>query len=95
MGEVYVVIGAVTTTTRLAELLDRFGINKNKIVRTPNSISSGGCSYAIKMQSKYIGKVTNIAEEFEIKIKGIYSERSTTGGTEYDKIYWLCGNKFS
>ena len=82
----YIVVGSVTTATRLARLLERnLGVPVS-VSHTPAAIKSGGCSYSARISGVSADRVRNIADNYKINIKSIYAEEFSDGERVYRDI---------
>lgn len=81
---VYVVIGSITTATRLARLLERTAGVPASVVHTPAAIQTGGCSYSVRITDRAVETVKAVVDEYGINIKGIYE--LSGGEREYRDI---------
>lgn len=82
----YVVVGSITTATRLAKILEKtIGVPAD-VVHTPSPISNGGCSYSVRISEKSLNSVRAVISEFDIRIKGIYIEEIGKGEREYHVV---------
>ncbi len=53
------------------------------VVHAPKTISTGGCSYALRFKPAKLSEVKKISSELNIKIKGIYEETLENGEKAY------------
>ena len=82
----YVVVGSVTTATRLAKILERnLGVPVS-VLHTPAAIKNGGCSYSARISGVSADRVRNIANNYKINIKSIYAEELSDGERVYRDI---------
>ena len=83
MSKLIIVVGAITTASRLSNRLNKAGDLSAYVIHTPSEISTGGCSYSVKadlISQSILPQIKNI------KYKKIYIENSTTGGKTYYDI---------
>lgn len=82
----YIVVGSVTTATRLARILEkRVGIPAS-VAHTPSAIKSGGCSYSVRINDNALGAARRVVDEYGINIKGMYKEEISGREREYRDI---------
>ena len=86
MRYILVVVGAITSTTRLGTVLEKNGCKNINIIRTPIVISSGGCSYSLKMDEKDIDVLRSVTASRRFRIKKIYSVNDSGQECEYNDI---------
>ncbi len=82
----YIVIGSVTTATRLARLLERIVGVPTSVVHTPAAIKTGGCSYSVRITGCTAQTVKAVVDEYRFNIKGIYAEEFSGEEREYRDI---------
>lgn len=82
----YIVIGSITTATRLTRLLEKAAGIPVATVHTPSAIKSGGCSYSVRIKDCALETAREIINEYGINIKGIYTEEIHGGEREYRDI---------
>lgn len=82
----YIVIGSVTTATRLARILEKTIGVPASVTHTPAAIKSGGCSYSVRINDSSLGAVRKVVDEYGINIKGIYKEEISGREREYRDI---------
>ena len=82
----YIVIGSVTTATRLARLIERNAGVPADVARTPAAIKNGGCSYSVRVNGISADNVRSIIKDYGVNIKGIYTEELSGGEREYRDI---------
>lgn len=82
----YIVVGSITTATRLAKILEKTAGIPASAVHTPSSISRGGCSYSVRTNEQFLNTVRMVISEFNIRIKAIYIEEFNNGEREYRAI---------
>lgn len=57
------------------------------MLRTPHSISAGGCSFALRFEESKLHVVKETAQELGVDINGIYKEELRENGSRvYTKI---------
>lgn len=82
----YIVIGSVTTATRLARIFERsFGVPAS-VAHTPAAIKNGGCSYSVRINGVSADRAKQIIKNYGINIKGIYTEELSNGERVYRDI---------
>jgi len=69
----YLVISSVTTAQRYNKILFEYRI-KSSFVHTPLTISRGGCSYSIIIDSKNLTGALRAADECGIVVKAVYEK---------------------
>lgn len=78
-AEVLVIVGPITSATRLLKCTQNKGNLAARIVHTPSSLGGGGCSYSIKTMGKNLPGITEAAQECNIKIKGTFLIDKSSG----------------
>jgi len=71
----YIVYGSVTYANRIKRFFD----NEKGFVgvlHTPSSISTGGCSYSVKLDRVKAKRAIELSREYNIKIRGIYKQNA-------------------
>lgn len=84
MSDILVVVASVTSATRLAKRLAKYGDTKARVINTPAKLSGSGCSYAVAADlssEQFIRK--NIQG---ITVRGIYIEEISGGERVYHDI---------
>ena len=66
------VIGPVTTAARFEKKINAQSRISTRIIHTPDTLSSGGCSYSIKTKAENFPILLEIANQYKIKVKGYY-----------------------
>lgn len=82
----YIVVGSITTASRLAKLIEKTTGIPADVVHTPAAIKSGGCSYSVRVSGSTAQTIKNISDEYGINIKAIYAENFSGGEREYRDI---------
>ena len=81
----YVVTGSITSALRLSKVLESQYGQIASVVHTPLAIKKGGCSYSVKTDMTDKNDILNAAKSIDVNIKGIYGEKTQSGGrTFYD-----------
>lgn len=83
---VYIVVGSITTASRLAKLIEKTAGIPADVVHTPSAIKSGGCSYSVRVFGCTVGTIKKISYEYGINIKAIYAENFSGREREYRDI---------
>lgn len=86
MSEIILIIGSVTTATRLRKAFERRGVLEARVVHTPAEISGGSCSYSVRMNYDNLINAIEVAKNNGIKIKKIYKEEKNGGERVYHDI---------
>ena len=82
----YIVVGSVTTATRLARLLERnLGVPVS-VSHTPAAIKNGGCSYSARIKGVSADRVRSVVSDYNFNIKSIYAEEFSDGERVYRDI---------
>lgn len=83
----YIVLGSVTSATRLARAIEREMGIPAYVVHTPSAIRSGGCSYSVNvsgMNTAYDAECARrIASEQGASVKNIYNDVYRNGERVY------------
>lgn len=74
MKEILVVVGAITSATRLAKRLLKYGDKRTRIISTPAALGGGSCSYSVVASGENIDFIKNNLRG--ISIKGIFYKNS-------------------
>lgn len=86
----YIVLGSVTSATRLAKAIEREMGIPAYVVHTPSAIRSGGCSYSVNvsgMRTAYDAEqALKIAEEQGASVKNIYNDEYRNGERVYNAL---------
>lgn len=80
------VVGAVTTATRLAGVLEKSGCKNVKVIRTPVVISSGGCSYSVRINEENLNELLEASSHRRLRVKKIYRVQEFGQECEYHDI---------
>ena len=88
MTYILAVVGAVTTATRLAGALEKTGCRTVKIIRTPVAISSGGCSYSVRINEENLNDLFETSSHKRFRVKKIYRVQEFGQECEYYDISW-------
>ena len=83
---ILVVVGAITSATRLATELEKKGCKSIKVIRTPIVLSAGGCSYSIKLPESDINILRSVVSIRRYRVKKIYSVVEEGRECEYNDI---------
>lgn len=86
MTYILAVVGAITSTTRLATHLEKIGCKNINVIRTPVIISSGGCSYSVRLGEENIEKLRSVSSARRFRVKKIYKVTENEQECEYDDI---------
>jgi hypothetical protein len=81
-----VVVGPITTTSRLEKKLSQYSRISTRIIHTPDELGNGGCSYSIRTKGENLPIVLEIAKKYNVKIKGYYLAEAVDGKEEYHVI---------
>ena len=79
--ELLIVFSSATTATRVKNELVKSKFPA-KVMQTPKSLSSGGCSYSIKTSRDALPTAEKMAEKLGVNIKNIF----LFDGNEYTKF---------
>ena len=86
----YIVLGSVTSATRLARAIEREMGIPAYVVHTPAAIRTGGCSYSVNvsgMRAAYDAeRVREIASEQGASVKNIYNDEYRNGERVYHAV---------
>ena len=74
MEEILVVVGAITSATRLAKRLIKYGDKRARVISTPASLGGGNCSYSVLASLESLDYIKSNLRG--ISIKGIYKKIS-------------------
>ena len=77
----YIVYGSVTYATRIKRLFD----NERgfvSVLHTPSVISTGGCSYSLKLNKDKAKRAVELSKRYGVKVIGVYREE----GKEFVKV---------
>ena len=65
---------SLTYAQRTARVLERSGVH-GYVMRTPRSISSGGCGYCVKISERWLAKALSTLNQEGLGPKQVYVER--------------------
>lgn len=86
MADILALVGAITTATRLTKEMEKSGCLGARVVHTPAVLSSGGCSYSVRVPGECLAQLLKVSSETGFNIKKIYRERTESEGSVYDAI---------
>ncbi|MDD6762555.1 MAG: DUF3343 domain-containing protein [Clostridiales bacterium] len=69
-----VVVGSITTATRLARLIEKNIKSPVSVVHTPSYINKGGCSYSVRFKGQYEQRIRGVVSDYNVPVKGFYYE---------------------
>ena len=87
MGAFLLIFSSSTTAGRLKRIAAKSGYAPVNLVQTPKSISENGCSYALKVSGAHLSALKALAEEYGLKVNGIYRELMGTDGLKSYERY--------
>ena len=82
----YIVVGSATAAERIKRMTERSVGYPAYVVKTPQPIRRGGCSYSVKADDRAIGSVKQILRGSGISYKGIYTEHIKNGERVYHAV---------
>lgn len=82
----YILVGSVTTATRLKKVAEKIIGFPAYVVHTPSVLNPGGCSYSVRIDNRALNEIRTIADDNQIPIKRIYIERTVNGERVYDVV---------
>lgn len=82
----YIIVGSTITAARLKKAVEKRVGFPAYIVHTPSEISSGGCSYSLRLDDRMLGEIRKIAADSGISIKKIYIEKIENGERVYHDV---------
>lgn len=82
----YILVGSSTTAERLKRATERRLGFPAYVVHTPSAISTGGCSYCVRVDDRALGEIRIIASESGVPIKNIYIETTEKGERVYHAV---------
>ncbi len=82
----YILVGSVTTATRLKKAAEKNIGFPAYVVHTPSAIHAGGCSYSVRIDDRAIDDIKTIAADNEISVRGIYIEKKENGERVYHAV---------
>ena len=65
--KVIVILGSITTATRLTKILKRKMGIASSVIHTPAQLSGGGCSYSVKSDSLSLPYIRKALDEYGIR----------------------------
>lgn len=83
MEKLLITIGAITTASRFASLMEKKAGKKASVVQTPSALNTGGCSYSVKIKSDDLSDARLISQNYKIPIRKIYK----INGGEYHALF--------
>lgn len=76
----YVIVGSITTATRLKKRLEAESVYNAEVVHTPAGLAkSSGCSYSVHTDNKAYSLLIPLCDAAGIRIKKIYMEEIVGG----------------
>ena len=84
MGYIIAVTGSVTSASRLEKKLLKYGCTDVRVMHTPAELSTGGCSYSVRISDKYTRELEAVMGSS--KIKKLYRESMEKGESVYIDI---------
>ena len=83
----YILVGSITTATRLKKQLEASSGYPADVVHTPKQLNeTGGCSYSVRADDRLVPFVSAICSEHSIKIKGVYTEEIRNGERVFNAV---------
>ena len=67
----YILVGSVTTATRLKKVAEKIIGFPAYVVHTPSALNQGGCSYSVRVDDRALNEIRKIAGDNEIPIRRI------------------------
>lgn len=86
MGYIIAITGSVTSASRLEKKLTKYGCTDVRVMHTPAVLTTGGCSYSVRISDKYINQLEIIMKDSRVKIKKLYREILVNGEVIYSDI---------
>ncbi len=72
MGKLLITVGAITTATRFARLMESRAGRHAAVVQTPSALNTGGCSYSIRISETDLDSAQAISVQYKVPIRKIY-----------------------
>ena len=82
MEKLLITVGAITTASRFARLMETKAGKHADVVQTPSSLNTGGCSYSIRINAASLADARAISEKYKVPIRRIYR----INGGDYNAI---------
>lgn len=82
----YILVGSVSTATRLKKVVENIIGFPAYVVHTPSVLNQGGCSYSVRLDDRALDDIKRMADENEIQIKRIYIEEIKNGERVYNAV---------
>lgn len=82
----YIVVGSSTMAERFKKAAERTIGFPAYVVHTPSAISTGGCSYSVRMDDRALYEVRRVAYNSGIPIKNIYITKTENGESVYHAV---------
>lgn len=82
----YILVGSATTAERLKKAVERNVGFPAAVVHTPSALSTGGCSYSLRLDDRMLGDIRRIASDNHIPIRRIYIEKKENGESVYHAV---------
>ena len=83
----YILIGSVTTATRLKKSCRKnYRFFRHMLCIRRPLLNQGGCSYSVRVDDRALNEIRKIAGDNEIPIRRIYIERTVNGERVYDVV---------
>lgn len=81
METALIVFASSVSGSRLKNLATRAHIRDVRITQTPNSIKSGGCSYSLRVYTRDLDNILDLAARNNIHFIAVYAESHDVSGT--------------
>lgn len=85
MNHALVVFGSVTVANRAKRLMEKQA-NYAAVVQLPPDLGIRGCSYCLRVRQGDFNKMTELAEEYGLKIKAAFLETELDGQKVYEAL---------
>ena len=86
MHKLIITAGSITTAVRIKKKLNSLGDINATVISTPSSINSGGCSYSVRTDYKWLNLVRDLANQNKIKYRKLYTQTDVNGELVYNAI---------
>lgn len=82
----YIIIGSITTATRLAKYIEKYAGVPASVAHTPTAIGGGGCSYSVRVSDRSLDIVRPVIADADIHVKAMYTEETKGRRREFHEV---------
>ena len=82
MKKLLITVGAITTATRFARLIESKAGKHAAVIQTPSALNTGGCSYSIRISDADLAAAQAVSAKYKVPIRKVYK----INGGEYNAL---------